>query len=516
MSWQDTIQDEPAVVQTPSGTWRDTIQQEAPAPIPPSKADSAMRGAAKGATFGFADEAYGALGALANPADIPHDPGLKGWIEGIPDRYAASRDYARQKDAEAQKANPVTFGVSELAGGLATPGAAGIGAKALGGTSAAGSALGAVRTALVAPEEAGVLANVGRGIGQGALFGAGNSDAHPFQSPDEAKHFAEDVGGGAALGGILGGTGKVIGMGLSKLTPDSLNQIAEEQLLNAATGQTEKGAAQAALLGHADEAGDPAVGWLSGPKKIASNIAAKQQYYEDSAAYSAKALDDITPGAVDNKALSKSIADKAAAMPKTEGSKGQIARLMREAQTRSQGDPISFSQAEELKNTFKPGDPLRGIYEQNIDQAAQKVQSAGGTSGDFAAQFRSMKAKAAAYRELADAGTSTESSTMRPRSIRGAAKSVAFNVLQNNGPSFAGRTAQAGADVLKAAPETIGTAAGAARQYLDSGLGAQALTHEILDTPESAAAIKRQRLRQAMIRQLGNLKEQGYGQQQMP
>ncbi len=226
-------------------------QDEAPKPIPPSKADSAMRGATRGATMGFGDELYGALGAVVNPADMPHEPGVMGWVKGIPERYAASRDYAREKDNAAQAANPKTFMAGDLVG------------------SAGPTMIGA-----------GPLGVLGRGAAQGAVSGAGNSTAQPFTSPDELEKFGWDIGKGGVLGLGAAAAGKLLGAGMSKLAPSKLKQVAEEKLLKAAGGGEESGLS-ASLLGKADEAGEPVVGFASSAKDIGKAARAKQQFFEE-------------------------------------------------------------------------------------------------------------------------------------------------------------------------------------------------------------------------------------------
>ena len=69
----------------------------------PSKLESGVRGAAQGLTFGFADEATAALDSLVGK-----------------DSYDEALKKVRDLYANAQKENPLTYGASELGGGIAT------------------------------------------------------------------------------------------------------------------------------------------------------------------------------------------------------------------------------------------------------------------------------------------------------------------------------------------------------------------------------------------------------------
>lgn len=122
-----------------------------------SQLESALRGAAQGASMGFADEITGGLESLFT--DKP---------------YAQARDESRAQYAQAQEDNPLTYGASEIAGGvgsaLATGGAGGVGRLAL----------------------------------QGASSGLG------YSSADNAADMAIDTATGAAIGGGLGVAGKMM------------------------------------------------------------------------------------------------------------------------------------------------------------------------------------------------------------------------------------------------------------------------------------------------------------------
>lgn len=165
---------------------------------PISKTESGLRGAAQGATFGFADEIQGgALGAL--------EAFKSGGATSFREAYEQQRDAARAKYTAAQQENPLSYMGGQLAGGIAgsalTPGAgvlgiAGKAASAIGGT--------------------GKAANIARGIVQAGGAGAisGGATAAGESTAKDLGGIASDVGGGAgagaAFGGVLGGGARLL------------------------------------------------------------------------------------------------------------------------------------------------------------------------------------------------------------------------------------------------------------------------------------------------------------------
>lgn len=158
-------------------------------PSIPTKTESAIRGAAQGATFGFADEIQGgALGAI--------EAFKSGGAMSFKEAYEQQRDQARERYKVAQQENPMSYLGGQVAGGIGgsalTPGAGllGLGAKAA-------SAIGGVgKTASIAR---GIVGAGIAGAGAGGLSAAGESEAKT------AKGIASDVAGGAAAGGAFGG-----------------------------------------------------------------------------------------------------------------------------------------------------------------------------------------------------------------------------------------------------------------------------------------------------------------------
>ncbi len=236
------------------GPWAKYQQPPEPAaadPNAPGMAESAIRGGAKGITFGFADE--GAAGLMGAKDWASGKLGLRGDIP-LGDAYETNLQAIRHRDAQAQEEHPVAFGAGELGGAVVSP----------------------VSKVLAPAEGAGVLGVMARGAMGGGLAGAGASTAHPFTSPDELEHFGEDVTKSAALGGALAGTSKILGSIASKMSPEALKKFAREKLMSAAGGE-----GTPELLAHADEAGSPIVGPFSKASDIGQAARGKQAYFED-------------------------------------------------------------------------------------------------------------------------------------------------------------------------------------------------------------------------------------------
>lgn len=154
-------------------------------------ADTA-RGAAQGATFGFADELAGAAGAAG---DV-----LTGQttMEKILDAYRQNLEESRQAFKQAEERSPTAFTVGNVGGGILTGLATAGAAPALVGARGA-AALANLRNAgtLGRIAEAGAI-----GAGSGAVAGLGTSEADLTQG--EVGEALKDVGTGAAFGGVFG------------------------------------------------------------------------------------------------------------------------------------------------------------------------------------------------------------------------------------------------------------------------------------------------------------------------
>ena len=183
-----------------------TTQSGTAAPAGPGYAESFGRGAAQGASLGFADELTGA-GSVAGSAmgdaalasirargyEVPSAQEMRAVTPG----YEQARDASREKYAAAQAENPMMSLLGELIGGLATGGAGG--AKAAAGVG--------LKQAL--PRLAGL------GAGLGGAAGAGYSEAET--APEVAKDAAMGAGIGGAAGLVLPATGAAISRGASEL-----------------------------------------------------------------------------------------------------------------------------------------------------------------------------------------------------------------------------------------------------------------------------------------------------------
>lgn len=158
----------------------------ATAPAPEvSMGQSAARGALQGASMGFGDEAAAAIDTAVSQV-----PGVRSLaqmfqssnlpsVENPSLTYAQRRDAYRQANANAQQANPLTYGAGELAGAVAT-------APAIPSLAGRGIVTAATNAAI-----------------QGGAAALGSSDADLTKG--QFMQAAKDTAGGAALGGLLGG-----------------------------------------------------------------------------------------------------------------------------------------------------------------------------------------------------------------------------------------------------------------------------------------------------------------------
>lgn len=137
-----------------------------------SQLESGLRGAAQGASLGFADEALGALSNLSNKLVNPNASLFD------TENYAKVRDSQRAADAAAQQANPGTYLAGQLGGSVALP---------VGSLNAAKGAL----------------------LGGAQALGGSNAE--------DAGDLARDTGTGAILGGAAGAIAPYVSSGVSKL-----------------------------------------------------------------------------------------------------------------------------------------------------------------------------------------------------------------------------------------------------------------------------------------------------------
>jgi len=168
----------------PSTPKAEPVKETEPEIEPISKTESGLRGAAQGATFGFADELTGGGESFMD---------LLGGDTSMVDNYKKHRDESRSNYKQAEEENPLTYLAGNLAGGLAVP------------VPGAGSATG-------------VAALAKQGAIAGGLFGLGTSEADLTDPTDlgKVKDAGVDTLEGAGIGGVMGAGMGAIGKGLSK------------------------------------------------------------------------------------------------------------------------------------------------------------------------------------------------------------------------------------------------------------------------------------------------------------
>lgn len=161
----------------------------------PTQVEAGVRGAAQGATLGFADEAEAAYRAAETSA--------KEIISGVDnnisftDQFNNELQNARAANRAAKQSYPSTFTTAEVAGSLIAPGAV-IGKAAKGATAAA---------------------RIGNAALQGAALGGVSAigKSEDKMSGNALREVAMQSTIGAAVGGALSSAGELI----SKMTPDA-------------------------------------------------------------------------------------------------------------------------------------------------------------------------------------------------------------------------------------------------------------------------------------------------------
>jgi hypothetical protein len=170
------------------GSWKDRAVAVQVEPEKTSQLEAGLRGAAQGASLGFADELAGLGGVVGNELGKlgvdqveATNSELQSKLDAIAnsktpslgDVYRKSRDEERESNAAASDAHPGTYFAGSLAGGIANPG------SALAGSLKGAATLGAV---------------------QG--FGSANSDLTQGKVKDAAIDTALGAGAGAAGYGV--------------------------------------------------------------------------------------------------------------------------------------------------------------------------------------------------------------------------------------------------------------------------------------------------------------------------
>jgi hypothetical protein len=235
---------------------------------------SALAGAAQGGSLGFADEIAG--GGNAAQEALSRIPGLSGLAKRTPmqqsldeevgkvplnlgDAYRSERDSQRAMDADAQKANPLSYLAGNVAGAAAVP---------IPGAGAASKLSGLAK--------AGV--NVGRAAALGGLGGLGASTADLTQG--DVGGAAKDAGLGAGVGGALGAAGEGLGALADKFGAKAAAAV--QSARDKAAALARKGVASAegvkgGVTAAARRGGEVLMEMLGSPNATEEQIAAAQK-----------------------------------------------------------------------------------------------------------------------------------------------------------------------------------------------------------------------------------------------
>lgn len=171
-------------------------QEPAPAPLPEfSELESAGLGVLQGGSLGFADEIEGAVRGGYNK--------LTGDKQSLEDLYLKYRDIARERDKQSAEQNPISHGIGNVGGAVATSLFPGFGG-----------------------------ANIGKLMALGAVTGVGASEG------TNLADVVKDAEVGAITGGIAGRLGNKIGRAL---TPEARHAAANLRAVKALDGKIEPG-----------------------------------------------------------------------------------------------------------------------------------------------------------------------------------------------------------------------------------------------------------------------------------
>lgn len=190
MSWKSRATPVESSEPAKSGSWKDRATAVEP---DISELDSAGRGLAQGASFGFADE-------LAGGAEALWDKAIKGDQRALTDLYKQHRDESRANFDAAEKANPKSFMAGQVGGAIGTALVPGLGEANLAKLGAMGAAqgLGASKADLTEGDIAGAARDTAIGGGIGLATGlAGKGIQKLLPSAEQAVgsiiNTAEDI-----------------------------------------------------------------------------------------------------------------------------------------------------------------------------------------------------------------------------------------------------------------------------------------------------------------------------------
>lgn len=161
----------------------------------PSMIESGALGALQGATLGFSDEIVGGLSAAGGA--------LLGNFN-VSENYQRGRDVVRQANEAASEANPGSYLVGELAGGIVLPGGVARAAPAALKTAAQPAlrkaGFGATRAAAGGGIGKRIVASAREGAAYGAAYGIGTGEG---SFTDQAENALQGGVAGGLVGGVL-------------------------------------------------------------------------------------------------------------------------------------------------------------------------------------------------------------------------------------------------------------------------------------------------------------------------
>jgi len=373
--------------------------------------ESALRGAAQGASFGFADELTGAGYALK-------DKLLEG--KDFTDSYKKHRDESRANYELAQATNPNAYLAGEVGGGVASLAVPGMGIFNAGKAATMGGQV--ARGAL-------------SGAGAGALSGAGTSEAD-IDTADFAKDVGTSAAIGAGAGGVLSGLGKYASSKADDIkaylkakfggASDSVKDYAEKRAVKAATGQNKRALKEIAKK-DINKTGrvlldEGIVTPGSTVETIGERAADARKSYGKEIGDIRNSLDELAPqGSVSGKEIADAMRSYAQSEVDGPASQNLAKNLMAEADNFETRGNLSFKDAQRFKKQygFDAKDPAKrsGISTRDIDnktyqliedQVEKSVGNLEATSPDLAGKLGRYKDVKDKYGAIAPAAKAAE------------------------------------------------------------------------------------------------------------
>jgi hypothetical protein len=185
MSWKKTIQSEK------KSSWKDTIQNESERT---SELESTLRGAAQGASLGFADEITGGIEALKDIALTDKE------LSDLESLYEQRRNESRSAYKDAEEENPIAYGAGQVGGSIAT----------------------AFVPGLNVAKGASLMGRLGIAAAQGGLTGLGTSEA------DNISDLALDTAKGAGMNAAFQGIGEKVLSPIASKVANKAGQISSK------------------------------------------------------------------------------------------------------------------------------------------------------------------------------------------------------------------------------------------------------------------------------------------------